>query len=979
MKLFRSLFSAISIITIMTLAVNLCYALPFPLQQESSKKKEKVDSLMLKGRIYDRTTSHEIPFAIVEILHSDSTLISAKKIGWKGKNWTRNYDVVEDSSSYYDINIPKVEGNYIIKVSKPGYETKYVPYMLSKLHKRDDNRQVPNIYLSPERTRTLEEFTVKTSKIKFYHKGDTLIYNADAFMLPEGSMLDALITQLPGVQIKDNGKIYVNGRFVESLMLNGKDFFKRDQNVILENIGVYAVKDVAVYEKQNEMTEMLGDRGDIEKEFVMDVRLKKEYRIGTMINAEAGGGTDSRYIGRLFVMRYTDNSRVSLYGNANNINRMNRLSSAKQQFESISRDGITSKTNGGIDYFADNQLKTWELNGNADVNYADRKNTVIKNDLNYLQDADNFEFSNIRNRAKDFSFSTEHNFKRKQKRWNLGLKPSFSYNKNRNNDETVAATFNQEIQDLNESIVKSIYSGDYRNIQSALINRNLKAYEADSHGYDAQLQGSSRIKIPNSPDALEVKFTAQYKRKSLFGNTLQDICFGSLPESSMLQHRFSSNRPQYDFKIQGLGRYYFNIPLGSLNASYEFIHTQNRKNSDIALLEAMAENDMAQFEPGAIPVPDFDNSYTSKLYKNQHILKLTWSYKKKIHKTEMRINFDPKFFLERHDFFYHQAYTYATPHKTFTRFNIDNLRLRFRDLKEKWSVRLDYRLQQSTPNMLNMVEVENSTDPLNIRLGNPDLHNKTAHNLEMMYFHDLSNKFSHDATLYFKTTENDFVNGYRYDSETGTKYYKMYNVSGNWTGQLEYCLDYRFGNLERFTLSNKLSGLYSQYAVMIGYNADPVKQRVINRNITENISLRYANKRCNLMIGGAIEYYASHSDNQILQKNNYGSAEGMFKGSVVLPFNFQLLTDFNVIKRFGYIENSMNDVNYIWNASLEYLIQKGTWRISLDAKDILNQNKGISYYVNASGRTQTLNTVLPRYLMLSLHYRFDFKPKKGAK
>ena len=143
MKLFRSLFSAISIITITTLAVNPCYALPFPLQQESSKKKEKVDSLMLKGRIYDRTTSHEIPFAIVEILHSDSTLISAKKIGWKGKNWTRNYDVVEDSSSYYDINIPKVEGNYIIKVSKAGYETKYVPYILSKLHKREITAKSP--------------------------------------------------------------------------------------------------------------------------------------------------------------------------------------------------------------------------------------------------------------------------------------------------------------------------------------------------------------------------------------------------------------------------------------------------------------------------------------------------------------------------------------------------------------------------------------------------------------------------------------------------------------------------------------------------------------------------------------------------------------------------------------------------------------------------------------------------------------------
>lgn len=36
-------------------------------------------------------------------------------------------------------------------------------------------------------------------------------------------MLDALIKKLPGVEIRDNGQIYVNGKFVESLLLNGKD------------------------------------------------------------------------------------------------------------------------------------------------------------------------------------------------------------------------------------------------------------------------------------------------------------------------------------------------------------------------------------------------------------------------------------------------------------------------------------------------------------------------------------------------------------------------------------------------------------------------------------------------------------------------------------------------------------------------------------------------------------------------------------
>ena len=978
MKLFTNLLYIISIIAVGSLATNLSYASPGLQQQEPKTKKERVDSLVLKGKIFNRLTSHILPYTVIEVLRSDSTPISAVEAGWKGIVWTKEGEK-EDSTSDFCINIPKIEDSYIIRVSKRGYETKYVPYILSNLKRRENEREAPKIYLSPERVRTLEEFTVKTSKIKFYHKGDTLVYNADAFMLPEGSMLDALITQLPGVEIRDGGKIYVNGRFVESLLLNGKDFFKKDKNVMLENIGVYAVKDIAVYEKKGDLTEILGDRGDIENEYVMDVRLKKEYRIGTMINAEAGGGTNSRYLGRLFAMRYTDNSRVALYGNANNINRMNRLTSAEDQFEQNSKGGITKKANGGIDYYVDNAFHTWELSGNADINYTDRNNTVITNAINYIQTKDNFDFSNIRNRAKEMAVSTYHNFKLKDKRWNMALKPSFSYNKTRNNDETIAATFNRELQDMNENIVKSIYSGDYRNIQSALINRNLKAYEADSHGYEAQLQGSSRIKIPNSPDALEVKFTAQYKRNSLFGNTLQDICFGAVPEASLLQQRFSSNRPQYNFKIQGLGRYYFNIPFGSLNASYEFIHTQNRKNSDIALLEAMAENDMAQFEPGAIPEPDFDNSYTSKLYKNQHTIKLVWIYKKKMAKVEWQLNFEPKFFLERHDLYYHRYNIYQNPAKTFTRFNIENSGFSIKDRNQKWSFRAIYSMKQTAPNLLSMVDINNTSDPLNVRLGNPDLKTKTDHEITFLFRQDINRNIYHNAYLDLFFYSNDFTEGYTFNSNTGVRTFRTYNVSGNKAGTLAYTLGVNFGPQKNFMMYNELAGNFNDYSNMIGFDADPMKQQVKNRSLDESLRLGYGGEKFGINLKTAFNYTRSVSEVQLHTKSNYGNVSVGLDGGVQLPLNFQLQTDFNMIKRFGYIENSMNDINYIWNASLEYLIQKGTWRISLDAKDILNQNKGINYYVNASGRTQTLNTVLPRYLMLSVHYRFDFKPKKRAK
>lgn len=42
----------------------------------------------------------------------------------------------------------------------------------------------------------LDEVMVKATKIKMVWRGDTLVYNADAFNVPEGSMLDGLIKQL---------------------------------------------------------------------------------------------------------------------------------------------------------------------------------------------------------------------------------------------------------------------------------------------------------------------------------------------------------------------------------------------------------------------------------------------------------------------------------------------------------------------------------------------------------------------------------------------------------------------------------------------------------------------------------------------------------------------------------------------------------------------------------------------------------------
>lgn len=99
--------------------------------------------------------------------------------------------------SDFVFNVPRIPAKYTIEATYPGFEPGYATIEISKIGKREQTRTIPDIVMRRE-PKKVGEVTVTASKIKFYNRGDTLVYNADAFMLARGSMLDALISQLPG-------------------------------------------------------------------------------------------------------------------------------------------------------------------------------------------------------------------------------------------------------------------------------------------------------------------------------------------------------------------------------------------------------------------------------------------------------------------------------------------------------------------------------------------------------------------------------------------------------------------------------------------------------------------------------------------------------------------------------------------------------------------------------------------------------------
>ena len=242
---------------------------------------------------------------------------------------------------YFQVKRDKSLRSCIIKIMHPDYPAHYSIHSLKYVGK-NRSFHLPPIYLKRKGSfmdQLLDEVEITATKVKMFYRGDTIVFNADAFNVANGSMLSALIRQLPGTELNKNGEIFVNGRKVDNLLLNGKDFFRGNSKLMLENLPYYTVQEIKVYEQTSERALALHDE-KANKDFVMDVNLKKEYSTGYMANVEVGAGTEDAYLARLFGLRFSNKSRLAVVGGANNLN-MGNYSFIGNVFGDLPRDGRT--------------------------------------------------------------------------------------------------------------------------------------------------------------------------------------------------------------------------------------------------------------------------------------------------------------------------------------------------------------------------------------------------------------------------------------------------------------------------------------------------------------------------------------------------------------------------------------------------------------------------------------------------------------
>lgn len=173
----------------------------------------------------------------VTVYKEDSVTFLTDQV-WYGGSTVNGKKLVSSAEAY----IPVLK-RIVVKVEKEGYDTFLQAFDIpdeTHLKKRKDGKYywngLPKILIRKSlKTRELGEATVTASRLQMVVKGDTLEYNVANLQLSAGSMLENLIQSLPGAKLDRNGRITVNGEFVQRLLVNGREFFDGDPLVALKN------------------------------------------------------------------------------------------------------------------------------------------------------------------------------------------------------------------------------------------------------------------------------------------------------------------------------------------------------------------------------------------------------------------------------------------------------------------------------------------------------------------------------------------------------------------------------------------------------------------------------------------------------------------------------------------------------------------------------------------------------------------------
>lgn len=951
------------------------------------------------GSVRDMFSEEGLAQVKVSLFRSDSLLVDStrtelQKKGIQANDWAYWEEKDKKQASLFRLKVPD-EGRYRLVLTCEGYDAVERDLEVS-FRRRNRYYDVGEIWMGKARQQ-LGEAVARGTKIKMFYKGDTLVYNADAFHLEEGSMLEDLVKRLPGVELR-KGRLYANGRFVESILLSGKDFFKGNPQEALKNLPSYVVDKLKFYSKEGESSKTMGtDVGD--KSYVMDVKLKREYLSTWLLRPEVGLGTKERWSYWGYGMRFDDRQNFTLNADLNNINNERDVAGEEQVMWMNFGQGIYryKGVKAAYSFEPNDRLKfstygvfKWQhhhtLNGQKQERFLDQGSMF------HLADQDKTR--------------RNHRF---QGNVALSLRPQ----KGQHYQFDYTLKYNDQREDLLERLATLSADPDVRIGRNALDSlqktptrfadlgflNHLRRLESLEQEEELTHSGKASASFGKAPHLLTLKASFDHEHRTQKQYRHNDLRYYNTPTAPVdYRNTFnddSERKYQFATKADYLWKYLQGESADGQMASYvEFQRHYKGNENPYYRLERLAGWGSGSSEAlGTLPsmsgwqqsTIDAENSRHSTLHENLGRVGATWTHRLRLpNRTWM--NFSASLPVDRHvrHLYYHRNSVVYTPEHTATLFSPElvwkwNLSRDDRN-GERTQLVLNYLSESSAPDMLNLLGIRDAADPLNIFLGNPTLQNTRTQTLKATY----RNVWRKSGILWnfygdYKQLSHAIAMGSVYDRSTGVRTYRPENIEGNyeWNGMsgLQLALD---------------SAKNWDFELRVNYNY--LHSRDLNSDAA-HLSAQPSTVRNHTWAAGASlsnwgEKFGGYADLSAEWRRAYSSRPGFLPISLreygfsayvyfPLPGKVQCQPNVYVYRKEGFTDASLNRTIFQADLTLRKSFFKDRLSLALNVKDVFNSRSWDRAIVDAQGRTETYTRLfLPRHVMLYVGYKFRVAPTK---
>ena len=837
----------------------------------------------------------------------------------------------------------------------------------------------------------LKETVIEGKRPEVAVKNDTVEYDAASYKAGDNAVVEDLLKKLPGVDVDQNGNVTAQGKTINKMYVNGKEFFRDDPQIATKNIPADIVDKVQVYDRKSDLAQMTGfDTGD--EETVINLTVRPGMMQGTIGTVQVGAGqdvqadNDLRYNENAFVRHQRGNDSYALINRINNANNMgsgditggggNRGGGAGGG--GFNTPGIAESQNY---MFNINKEFSPKLNVNGDIRYSDQSRAV-HSDVTQItfagaktqqeginQDYSNFGKnlnSNFRidwnpNKQNSFIFSPTIRYNQAgqnglgfDKRINLDdesvLLDSKSLTSSNGNTFSFGGSLNYSFKFPKEGRVLSLSAnGNYNSNYSQ--PKNITYYPASSLDPSYSLVSLNQI-AENKSLNNNISSTLSYVEPLGHNNFIQLLYTYSYSETESKNSTYNIFQDTDDNLI-GLTPYdtALIVPMQSRtvlrNATDQRIGINfkaDRKKFNLTfgfnVDPSKATNETYQPSSNVLPPQLIDPEFTGKLplIKGDSLI------------SSVPIN----------------VVNYS-PTVNF-RYIID----------QRSNIRIVYSgtTNQPSADQLRDYPYVDINHPNDQTRGNPDLKPGYTNNLRMEF-----NKYVAATQLMYgfrvnaSYVLNDIISVTYVDSTANKGNLTTYqNVNGNWnatfSGTFNKPLSKKFsiGNTASVSLADDNSFVNTQKNLMQSQTIDDR----LNLRLQLNDSLYFgANGRINYR---NIEYTATPQNNQKLYNYSYGA-------NVLWTFlpGWIFDSDINRTWRSGY-PIGYNTSQTIWNAAVTKQLfkkQSGTGSLKFQVFDILQERNNISASQSASNLQFSQTNVIPSYFLASFIYRFSIFPKSS--